>query len=122
MEKFSFNYKNKKFEINIKKLSKLGMIFGLIFVRRKKAKALLFDFQKPEKFSFTSLFVFFPFVILWLDKENNVIDMKKIKAFQWHISSVKQYYQVLEIPFNKDYFEILENLVGGSSGKTFKKN
>lgn len=120
---FYFKLRDKIFKIDVKRLLGIkNFTSGLMFVRRKKAQALLFDFKKSEKFSFTSLFVFFPFLILWLDEKNKVINMKKIKPFQMHISSVKSYYRVLEIPFNDKYKEILKNLVGASSRKTFKKN
>ena len=105
--KFNFKYKNKKFGISVKKLSWFRKGIGLMFSSRKKAKALLFEFQKPTKMSFTSLFVFFPFIIIWLDDKNNVLDFKKVKPFTFHISSEKPCKRVLEIPFNDNYEEII---------------
>lgn len=104
---FSFKYKNKKFKIHVKKLSWFGKGIGLMFSFRKKAKALLFEFNKSTKIGFTSLFVFFPFIIIWLDNENNVLDFRKIKPFTFDISSRKSYKKVLEIPFNNTYEEII---------------
>ncbi len=105
---FSFKYKNKKISIpNVKKLSLFEKGFGLMFSQRKNAKALLFEFQKPAKISFTSFFVFFPFLIIWLDGKNNVLDFKKIQPFTFHIPSEKPCKKVLEIPFNDNYEEII---------------
>lgn len=100
MQNFNFKYKNKKIKIPVKKLSWFGKGIGLMFSSRKKAKALLFEFKKPTKISFTSLFVFFPFLIIWLDGKNNVLDFKKVKSFTFHIPSEKPCKKVLEIPFN----------------------
>ena len=110
MKNFSFNFHKKKFKISIKKLSWLGKGIGLMFSSRKKAKALLFEFQKPTKMSFTSLFVFFPFIIIWLDDKNNVLDFRKIKPFAFHIPSLKLYKKALEIPVNDNYEEIINKL------------
>lgn len=118
-----FKYKGKKFNIEVKRFIGIkNLTTGLMFKRREKAKALLFSFKNPSNFSFTSFFVSFPFLMLWLDKDNNVINVKNIKPFVWKIPSVKDYFSVLEIPFNKRYSKILNNLVGVPTGKTFKKN
>ncbi len=110
MKNFSFNFKNKKFKIPVKKLSWFEKGIGLMFSSGKKAKILLFEFQKPTKMSFTSLFVFFPFLIIWLDNKNNVLDFRKVKPFTFHIPSRKPCRKVLEIPFNDKYKEITKML------------
>ncbi|HLD38521.1 MAG TPA: DUF192 domain-containing protein [Candidatus Nanoarchaeia archaeon] len=121
---FSFNFKNnnlkvipsraqaRKIKISVKKVSWFRKGIGLMFLSRKKAKALLFEFEKSVKISFTSLFVFFPFVIIWLDSKNNVLDFRKVNPFELHIPSIKPFRRVLEVPFNNDYFEIIKKLVG----------
>ena len=112
MQNFTFNFKGKKFNLEVKKLSGIrNFTSGLMFSSRERAKALVFDFKKPEKFSFTGLFVFFPFVIIFLDEKNNVLEMKKIKPFQFHIPSIKSYFKVLEIPCNESYSGIIKSLV-----------
>lgn len=107
MKNFSFRYQNKKIKLFVKKLSWFEKAIGLMFSSRKNAKALLFEFQKSAKISFTSLFVFFPFLILWLDSKNNVIDFKKVKPFAFNIPSEKPCKKVLEIPFNDNYEGII---------------
>ena len=113
MEKFTFKYKGKKFTLEVKKLSLFGKFVGLMFSSQRNAKPLLFEFKNSEKMAFTGLFVFFPFMILWLDKKNNVLDARKIKPFKWHIPMRKSYFKVLEIPFNGNYEKILHSLVVG---------
>ncbi|MCX6749240.1 MAG: DUF192 domain-containing protein [Candidatus Pacearchaeota archaeon] len=76
---------------------------GLMFTRRKKAKPLLFEFEKPVNFRIHSLFVFFPFVAIWLDEKNKIIEIKKIKPFISSIKPKKPYKKLLEIPLNKKY-------------------
>ena len=115
---FYINFKNnnlkvtRKIKISVKKVSWFRKGIGLMFLSRKKAKALLFEFEKSVKISFTSLFVFFPFVIIWLDSKNNVLDFRKVNPFELHIPSIKPFRRVLEVPFNNDYFEIIKKLVG----------
>ncbi len=110
MESFSFYFKRQKIKLPVKKISGINNFStGLMFVPRKKAKALLFEFNRPEKFSLTSLFVFFPFIALWLDSKNNVIDFKKVKPFRVIIPSRKTYYRLIEIPLNKKYKKISEH-------------
>ena len=109
MQKFSFVYKGKKFNLDVKKFSGIkNFTSGLMFISKEKAKALLFEFRKPVRFSLTSVFVFFPFVILWIDEKNKVVDFRKIKPFTFHIPSRKPYKKLLEIPFNENYKKILE--------------
>ncbi|MEK6844851.1 MAG: DUF192 domain-containing protein [Nanoarchaeota archaeon] len=109
---FSFNFQNKKIKISVKKVSWFRKGIGLMFSSRKKAKILLFEFKRPVKIGFTSLFVFFPFIIIWLDSSNNVLDFRKVNPFELHIPSRKPFHRVLEVPFKNDYLKIIKELVG----------
>ena len=104
--------KSKKINIKVRKVSEFEKGIGLMFCRRERAKALLFEFKKPVKFDLHSLFVFFDFLVLWLDKNNKVLDLKMIKPWQILISSPKPYYKIVEIPLNKKYKKIINLLVG----------
>lgn len=116
MKNFYINFKNKAIKIpNVKKLSGFEKGIGLMFSSRKKAKALLFEFKKPTKMSFTSLFVFFPFIIIWLDSKNKVLDFRKATPFTFHIPSRKPFCKVLEVPFNSNYEETIEKFFKSSS-------
>ncbi len=111
MKKFSFTFKKRKFNLNVKHFEGLrNFTTGLMFLSRKKANALLFDFKKPKDFSFSGFFVFFPFLILFLDEKNNTIKMKKVSPFTWHVPTPKPYFRVLEIPINGRYRDIVKLL------------
>ena len=105
---------SKKIEIpDVKRLNFFEKGIGLMFCRRKNARALLFEFDKPASFHLTSFFVFFPFLVLWLDKNNKIIGKKIVKPWEITISSsVKSYYKILEIPLNNFYLSKVKNLVG----------
>ena len=74
---------------------------GLTF-RSRNTSNLLFDFSKPVTFegTLTSIFVFFDFLAIWLDKNNNVVDYKIIKPFTFSIIQRKKFYKILELPVN----------------------
>ena len=102
-------------EINIgkvKKVNEFGKAIGLMFSRREKADSLLFKFKKPTKLKIHSHFVFFPFIAIWLDEKNNVLDLRRIKSFKTSNGIKKPYYKLVEIPINKKYNEIIQLLVG----------
>ncbi len=106
-------HRGKEIELeNIKKVNLLGEAIGLMLCSRKKARALLFDFEKSTKMKLHSFFVFFPFIAIWLDKENNILDFKKIKPFQINVGIEKSFYKIVEIPIKKEYFGILALLDG----------
>jgi uncharacterized membrane protein (UPF0127 family) len=104
-EKIGLVYKGKKiFVEDIKRVSELGKFRGLMFrFSKEKSPALLFVFSKPSKMKIHSLFVFFPFLGVWLDKNNNVLEIRKIKSWKISISPGKEFYKLLEIPLNKKY-------------------
>lgn len=93
----------------VKKLSKLGMMKGLMFCRREKAEALLFD---KKNIKIHSLFVFFPFLAVWLDDKNEIICKKIVRPFKLFVPSGKSSFKLLEIPMNRKYSKIVKLLVG----------
>ena len=103
LKKVSFKYKGKRFSILAKHCNFFEEAKGLMFTRREKAKVLLFEFKKPVNFRIHSLFVFFPFLAIWLDERGKVIEIKKIRPFVFSIKPRKAYKKLLEIPLNKKY-------------------
>jgi len=99
------------------KLNQFEMGRGLTFRRREKSPALLFEFDEPISFALTSLFVFFPFYAIWLDKKNNVLSVERINPFRFIIKSKKDFYKIVEIPCSRKYEGVLRII----DGQRFKK-
>lgn len=114
MKKIKIKSKKKRFEISLKVCNWFETFSGLMFTRREKAQALLFGFDKPVKLKIHSLFVFFPFVALWLDKDNNIVDKKLVNPFNFSVSSRKPYFRLVEIPINQKYSSITKFIVEDS--------
>lgn len=109
---FSFFYKNKKVSIKVKKVSELGKISGLMF-HRKETQNLLFHFQgKSVSIAIHSWFVFFPFLAVWLDSRQRVIEYKIVKPFTCIIRPSKPFKSLVEIPLNKRNRRVVKTLVG----------
>jgi len=95
---------------NVKKLSEFEKGIGLMFRKREKCPALLFEFTHSTAIKIHSLFVFFPFAAVWLDDKNKIIDLKIVKPFQPVVSCKKPFYKLLEIPLNREYHEKIKIL------------
>jgi uncharacterized membrane protein (UPF0127 family) len=72
----------------------------------------LFDFNKPSRIRIHSFFVFFPFVVAWLDSKGKIIVIRKVKPFTPSVSIEKSYSMIIEVPINKKYNEVVKLLVG----------
>lgn len=107
-------HKGKIINVNVKKCNLFEMGRGLTFRRREKAPALLFNQWRRGSMALTAFFVFFPFFVLWVDKENNILEIKKVKPFTSMIDSKTNYVKIVEIPINLKYLEIIRILVGRS--------
>ena len=108
------NFNNKTIEISeVKECNWFNKIRGLMFRRRERAPALLlFDFKKPLRMKIHSFFVFFPFIVVWLDDKNKVLSMRRIKPFTFFVVPKKFFYKLLEIPINRRYKKVVGLLVG----------
>lgn len=97
-------YKSRRIKIkDVKKLSEFGKVIGLMFHKKEKCPAMLFEFPKQTNMSIHSLFVFFPFAAVWLDDRNKVIEKRIVKPFQILVSCKKSFHKLVEIPLNKNY-------------------
>ena len=114
MEKVGFKYKNKKISLEAKSCNLFRDMIGLMFSSREKAKALLFEFKKPTMMSIHSYFVFFPFIAVWINEKEKVIDLQIIKPWTSHIRPKKPFTKLVEIPINKRYKKIANSLVGNT--------
>ena len=112
LEKVGFKFKGKKIEVEARGCNLFTDVIGLMFSRRENASALLFHFSKPVSMRIHSMFVFFPFVAVWLDENNEVIQIKTIKSWKFGIRPKKKFVKLIEIPINKRYEKIVKLLVG----------
>lgn len=103
-------YNGKKIEVSVKKVSFIRKFSGLMF-KTKDTSNLLFEFNKKSDIGIHSFFVFFKFLVLWLDNENNVLEYKIIKPFTLSALPKNQFNRLIEIPFNKKNKDIIEFFV-----------
>ncbi|MEK6913582.1 MAG: hypothetical protein AABW47_02825 [Nanoarchaeota archaeon] len=103
-------YKRKRIKVIAENCNFFKKISGLMFSRREKAGILLFDFKKKQNITIHSFFVFYPFVAIWLDKKNKIVEMKIVKPFNPYISSKKPVFKMIEIPINIKNKKILSLL------------
>ena len=103
--------KKKEFNVMVKRANIFQRLFGLMF-KSNKTDNLLFDFQKETNLSLHSLFVFFPFLVLWLNKDNEIIKSRLCKPFELKISTNKLFCKIVELPFNNDNKQIICFFVG----------
>lgn len=99
-KKITIHYKKKKIKLSAEDCSFFRKFSGLMFSRREKAGILLFDFKTKQKIRIHSLFVFYKFIAVWLDKKNNVIDLKIVNPFNFCVSPKKSGFKLVEIPLN----------------------
>ena len=111
-KKARLTYKGHKFILDLEVVKGLKRIFGLMFSSREKTKPLLFDFEKMTTRPIHSLFVFFPFVVIWLDDNNKIVDFKLVKPFSFSVSPSRPYTKLIEVPLNRQYSKIMKILVG----------
>ena len=91
---------------DLKKCNAFNKFAGLMFKRREKANALLFDFVKEGRHAIHSFFVFFPFLALWLDGNNNIVEYKIVYPFVALVMPKKSFSKLIEIPLNEKYKKI----------------
>ena len=88
-------YKKRVLNIdNLKKLGYFGKFSGLMF-KSSNTKNLLFEFNDLTRISIHSFFVFFDFLAIWLDKDDNIIDFKIVKPFLPMIKPDKRFKKLI---------------------------
>jgi len=106
----NFFLKSKKIKADVKKAGFFGKGTGLMF-RTKKTENLLFDFSKNCRIAIHSYFVFFPFLIVWLDYKNRAVDWRVVYPFTLSVYPKKEFRKFLEIPINDKNKGILSNFI-----------
>jgi uncharacterized membrane protein (UPF0127 family) len=95
----------------IKMVSILGSVKGLMFSRRNNASALLFEFSKPSMYAIHSLFVFFPFIAIWIDKNDRVLEWKLVRPWTFNVKCNYKFSRLIEIPINNKYKNVVGKLL-----------
>jgi len=119
-KKVIIHYKKKRIKIIAKDCNLLQKFIGLMFSRRDSAKILLFKFKKKQRIRIHSMFVFYPFVAVWLDKKNKIVDLKIVKPFNPCVSPKIEAYKLVEIPINKKHGKISKIVISRRELETFK--
>ena len=101
--------------IEARKLSESEMFSGLMFKSRKSGNLL---FEKGGRWAIHSWFVFFPFLALWLDEKNKIIEHKIVKPFSFYIKPARKFAKLIEIPLNNLNKDIISNF--SVEGERFK--
>ncbi|MEM4259256.1 MAG: hypothetical protein QXS38_00635 [Candidatus Pacearchaeota archaeon] len=96
--KIKVSLKDKKFSIKVKELTNFGCFFGLMFKSRNSENLL---FNLPGKWGIHSFFVFFPFLAIWLDEKNKIIEWKVVNPFSFYIKPQRKFSKLIEIPLNE---------------------
>lgn len=100
------------FSVDVKECNELEKITGLMFIFRKnKAKALSFSFKETTRMAIHSLFVFFPFLAVWMDEKNRINEIRIVKPFNFLVRPKKNFKTLVEIPLNKEYAEIVASMI-----------
>ncbi len=96
---------------NIHICSPIEKLIGLMFKNKEKAYPLLFKFSKPTKMPIHSFFVRFPFLAIWFDDKNKIIDYKLVFPNSLKITPKQNFSSLIEIPLNEKHNRIIEFLV-----------
>ena len=89
----------------VKKVRGIKKYRGLMF-KSRKTPPLLFEFDEDTDIAIHSWFVFYSFLALWLDKNNNVLEGKIIRPFKSSVQPYKKFRKLIEIPY--PFAEILQ--------------
>jgi len=90
-KEIGFKYKGKEISLDVLECGFFERFRGLMFRKKEEANALLFDFKKSVNIPIHSFFVYFPFVAIWLDNDDKIVDLKIVKSPKLLIKS-KIYY------------------------------
>lgn len=117
IKKMTIGLDGRKIELkNVFLEDELGKFIGLMFSQREKAQILLFELKKP--IGIHSFFVFFPFIALWLDDKNNVVEWKIVKPFLPYVKPDRNFSKIIEIPVSRRYYDEVKFVVGERFKKT----
>ena len=113
-------YRGKKFlNAPVLRAGLFTQFIGLMFSRRKTS-IRLFSYSSDRRVPIHSWFVFYKFLIVWLDSNDKIIDWRVVKPFTSCVLPDKKCRAFLEIPLDEKYDKEIRFIVG--KRQTFKYN
>lgn len=79
-----------------------------------KTSIRLFSYKSDKTIKIHSFFVFYSFVIAWLDSKNRVIGYKIVKPFTSSVEPPKNFRSFIEIPIDEKYAKEVRFIVGNA--------
>lgn len=73
---------------------------GLMF-RTKYTETIKFEFDEEVLVPIHTWFVFFPCIVIWKDKNDEVIEQRRVEPFQSNIMPSKPFKYLIEIPIRE---------------------
>lgn len=110
IERVTLKFSGKKISLRAYVAGGVWRAIGLMFSRRERAKILLFSFKKPARMAIHSLYVFFPFIAVWIDNDGKIMEVRKVKPFSWHVCPKKEFVSLVEIPLSRKYRGITDDI------------
>jgi len=107
--------KGKKIKVRVKRAGLLGLMF-----KSENTHNLFFSFKRDIGLSITSYFVFFPFLVIWLDKNKKVIEYEMVRPFTLSVRCRKKFRSFVEIPVNERNLRLIRFFVGKSEKFKYK--
>jgi len=107
--------KDREIEVSARRVGLFGEAFGLMF-RPVNTNNLLFEFEKDTEWAIHSWFVFFPFLAVWLDSKNRVMESRIVRPFENLVVPSKPFRKLVELPVNDVNSRVVELLVGNKKG------
>jgi uncharacterized membrane protein (UPF0127 family) len=109
-KKIILDFGNKKIPLEAHVARGFGRFVGLMFSRKEKAKILLFEFSKPVRLAIHSLFVFFPFIAIWINDEGKIAEIRKVKPFSFHVCPQKSFLSFVEVPLSEENKKVIVDI------------
>lgn len=109
----------KSMSFSVRRQNAVTQFIGLMF-STKRTDMRLFSYNKEKIVPIHSWFVFYPFLIAWLDSENRIIEFRVVKPFNSLVIPNKKSKAFIEIPIDAKYSKEIRFIVGNR--QRFKYN
>ncbi len=101
----------KSIDISVFPQNFFTQFIGLMF-SSSKTSIRLFSYKCDKMIRIHSFFVFYSFVIVWLDSKNKVIGHKIVRPFTASVEPPRKFRSFIEIPLDDKYSKEVRFIVG----------